>query len=222
MLTVQVGGSAGSLDTLREIAQAIPADYSGTVFVVAHVGQSRSILPDLLKRVGRLTASHPREKEPIRKGHIYIAPPDRHMLIEDGQVCLSRGPREHFTRPAIDPLFRSAAAAAGPRTIGVVLSGGGSDGSAGLDAIRRSGGVTVVEDPSEAAFPDKPLSAASICKPDFVVRAAEIPSLLVGLSEEVVERTSATKASETAMEINELDRPITFSCPECGGALKPV
>ena len=100
-----IGGSAGSLDTLREIAQAIPADYSGTVFVVAHVGQSRSILPDLLKRVGRLTASHPREKEPIRKGHTYVAPPDRHMLIEDGEVCLSRGPREHFTRPAIDLCF---------------------------------------------------------------------------------------------------------------------
>ena len=88
---IVIGGSAGSLDTIREIAQAIPADYSGTVFVVAHVGQSRSILPDLLRRVGSFTASHPREKEPIRKGHIYIAPPDRHMLIEDGQVCLSRG-----------------------------------------------------------------------------------------------------------------------------------
>ena len=219
---IAIGGSAGSLDTLRAIARRFPADFPGASFVVAHIGQSRSTLPELLSKAGKLSASHPQEKEPIRKGHIYVAPPDRHLLIEDGKVCLPRGPREHFTRPAIDPLFRSAAAAAGPRVIGVVLSGVGSDGAAGLDAIRRSGGATVVEDPSEAAFPDMPLSAAAICKPDFLVRAAEIPALLVGLSEEVVERTSATKASETAMEINELDRPITFSCPECGGALKPV
>ena len=164
---IVIGGSAGSLDTLQMIARRFPADFTGTIFVVAHVGQSLSTLPDLLRKVGNLSASHPREEEPIRKGHIYVAPPDRHLLIEDGKVCLSRGPREHFTRPAIDPLFRSAATASGPRTIGVVLSGGGSDGSAGLDAIRRSGGLTVVEDLAEAAFPDMPLSAASICKPDF-------------------------------------------------------
>ena len=150
-----------------------------------------------------------------------MAPPDRHLLIEAGKVCLSRGPREHFTRPAIDPLFRSAAAASGPQVIGVVLSGGGSDGAAGLDAIRRSGGLMVVEDPSEATFPDMPLTAASICKPHFLVRAAEIPSLLVRLSEEVVEGTSATEEAPVAMEMENLGRPIAFSCPECGGALKP-
>ena len=192
------------------------------MFVVAHIGQSRSTLPDLLRKAGNLSASHPQEEEPIRGGHIYVAPPDRHLLIADGKVCLSRGPREHFTRPAIDPLLRSAAAAAGPRAIGVVLSGGGSDGAAGLDAIRRSGGLTVVENPSEAAFPDMPLSAATICKPDFLVRAAEIPSLLVGLSEEAVEGTNAREKAPVAMEMENLERPIAFSCPECGGALKPV
>src|SRR5215469_7838901 len=97
---IVIGGSAGSLDTLRAIAEALPAEFPGTIFVVAHVGQSRSILPDLLRRSGKLTASHPREEEPIRRGHIYVAPPDQHMLIEDHAVCLSRGPREHFTRPA--------------------------------------------------------------------------------------------------------------------------
>jgi two-component system chemotaxis response regulator CheB len=217
---LQLAAQPAASDTLRAIARRFPADFPGAIFVVAHIGQSRSTLPDLLRRAGHLSASHPREEERIREGHIYVAPPDRHLLIVDGKE--SRGPREHFTRPAIDPLFRSAAVAAGPRVIGVVLSGGGSDGGAGLDAIRRSGGTTVVEDPSGAAFPDMPLSAAAICKPDFLVRAAEIPALLVGLSEEVVERTSATEASETAMEMKELDRPITFSCPECGGALKPV
>ena len=120
---IVIGGSAGSLDTLRAIARHFPAEFPGSIFVVAHIGQSRSTLPDLLRKAGRLSASHPQEEEPIRRGHIYVAPPDRHLLIEAGKVCLSRGPREHFTRPAIDPLFRSAAAASGPQVIGIVLSG---------------------------------------------------------------------------------------------------
>ena len=96
-----------------------PRRFAGAVFVVLHIGQSRSILPELLTKSGKLTASHPRAEEPISRGHIYVAPPDRHLLIEDGKVCLSRGPRKHFTRSAIDPLFRSAAATYGPRVIGV-------------------------------------------------------------------------------------------------------
>lgn len=219
---IVIGGSAGSLDTLRAIAQIFPVDFPGTIFVVAHVGQSRSILPDLLRKSGELTASHPRDEEPIKKSHIYVAPPDRHMLIEDGSVCLSRGPREHFTRPAIDPLFRSAARDFGVRVIGVVLSGGGSDGAVGLAAIRQTGGVTIVEDPSDSAFPDMPRTAASIREPDFVVRAAEIPALLLRLSAEAIS-VAAVAAGEGApieMEMNDFDRPLTFSCPECGGALR--
>ena len=119
-----IGGSAGSLDTLRAIAGRFPAEFSGTIFVVTHIGQSRGTLPDLRGKAGKLSASHPQQEGPIRKGHIYVAPVDRPLLIEDGKVCLSRGPREHFTRPAIDSLFRSAAAVFGPRTVGVVPSGG--------------------------------------------------------------------------------------------------
>ena len=220
---IVIGGSAGSLDTLRAIAHQFPPDFSGTLFVVAHVGQSRSTLPDLLRKAGSLTSSHPREEEPIRRGHVYVAPPDRHMLIEDDKVCLSRGPREHFTRPAIDPLFRSAANRYGPRVIGVVLSGGGSDGAAGLDAIQRAGGVAVVEDPSDAAFPDMPRSAASICEPQFIIPAAEIPALLLRLSqEELAEGIPPKEGVPVPMQMEELERPVTFSCPECGGALNPV
>jgi two-component system, chemotaxis family, protein-glutamate methylesterase/glutaminase len=219
---IVIGGSAGSLDTLRAIVQALPADHPGTVFVVAHVGQSCSILPDLLMKAGSLTASHPRAEEAIRRGHIYIAPPDRHMLIEDATVCLSRGPREHFTRPAIDPLFRSAARSCGGRVIGVVLSGSGSDGAAGLAAVQHAGGLTVIEDPFDAAFPDMPNAAASIREPDFIVPAAEIPSLLVRLSAEAIpaEAVDARKGAPVGMEMDELEAPIAFSCPECGGALR--
>jgi two-component system chemotaxis response regulator CheB len=219
---IVIGASAGSLDTLRAIAQGLPADFSGTAFIVAHVGQSRSILPDLLRRAGKLTTSHPQEREPIRNRHIYVAPPDRHMLIGDGDVCLSRGPREHFTRPAIDPLFRSAAQSCGARVIGVVLSGGGSDGAVGLAAIHDAGGLTVVEDPSDAAFPDMPQTAASLREPHFVARTVEIPALLVRLAAERVSLAPA-KAPEgvpITMETNDFERPLTFSCPECGGVLR--
>jgi two-component system chemotaxis response regulator CheB len=217
-----IGGSAGSLDTLRAIAQAFPADHPGTVFVVVHVGQTRSILPDLLGRAGKLTAAHPREVEPIRKGHIYVAPPDCHMLIEDGNVCLSRGPREHFTRPSIDPLFRSAARTCGGRVIGVVLSGRGSDGAVGLGAIQHAGGLAVVEDPSEAAFPDMPRTAASVCEPHFMIRACDLPGVLVQLSYEPlsVDAAKAGEGEPNAMDKQEMERPQTFSCPECGGALR--
>jgi two-component system, chemotaxis family, protein-glutamate methylesterase/glutaminase len=100
---IVIGGSAGSLDTLRAIARQFSGDFPGTIFVVAHIGQSRSALPDLLGRAGKLSSSHPPEEEPIRPSHIYVAPPDRHLVIDGNKVCLSRGPREHFTRPAIDP-----------------------------------------------------------------------------------------------------------------------
>jgi two-component system, chemotaxis family, protein-glutamate methylesterase/glutaminase len=219
---IVIGGSAGSLDTLRAIARQFPGDFPGTIFVVAHIGQSRSALPDLLGRAGKLSSSHPLEEEPIRPGHIYVAPPDRHLVIEDDKVCLSRGPREHFTRPAIDPLFRSAARAYGPRVVGVVLSGGGSDGATGLDAIRRAGGLAVVEDPSEALFPEMPATAVSIAKPQFVVRAAEIPVSLLRLSEEITGMAGLQKGAAVAMEMEKLATPVAFSCPECGGALRPI
>jgi two-component system, chemotaxis family, protein-glutamate methylesterase/glutaminase len=221
---IVIGGSAGSLDTILAIAHALPADHLGTVFVVSHVGQSRSVLPDLLRRSGKLAVSHPRAEEPIGRGHIYVAPPDRHMLIEDGTVCLSRSAREHFTRPAIDPLFRSAARICGGRVIGVVLSGSGSDGAAGLAAVQQAGGVTVVEDPSDAVFPDMPNAAASIREPDFIVPAAEIPSLLVRLSAEAIpaEAVDARKGAPVGTEMLDLETPAAFSCPECGGALRDI
>lgn len=219
---IVIGGSAGSLDTMRAIARAFPADFAGTVCVVTHVGQTRSILPELLSRSGPLSSSHPGEEEPIRRGHLYVAPPDRHLLIEDGKVCLSRGPREHFTRPAIDPLFRSAARAYGPRVIGVVLSGGGGDGAAGLAAVHQAGGLTIVEDPSGAVFPDMPRAAALIVEPDFIVRAVDIPELLVRVAAQVISADTGKVSEGADTRMDELERPLTFSCPDCGGALKPV
>jgi two-component system, chemotaxis family, protein-glutamate methylesterase/glutaminase len=144
------------------------------------------------------------------------------MLIDNSKVCLSRGPREHFTRPAIDPLFRSAAACCGTRVVGVVLSGGGSDGALGLAATQNAGGLAVVEDPSDATFPDMPRTAASLGEPHFLVPAAEIPALLLRLCAGTasVRQKRVGEKGAVAMEANDFGRPIAFSCPECGGALR--
>jgi two-component system chemotaxis response regulator CheB len=133
---------------------------------------------------------------------------------------LSRGPREHFTRPAIDPLFRSAAAVHGARVIGVVLSGGGSDGGAGLDAIKRAGGLAVVADPREALFSEMLQAAAEIVTPDYVVPARDIPALLLKLSQEAVPATGPPFPEERTEPTEMEERPIALTCPECGGAVR--
>jgi two-component system chemotaxis response regulator CheB len=175
----------------------------------------------LLARVGRLPACAPCDCEPIEAGHIYVAPTDRHLLVEPGRVRISRGPREHFTRPAIDPLFRSVATTFGQRVVNVVLSGGGSDGAAGLDVIKRAGGVAVVLDPRDAAVEDMPQAAAEIVYPDYVVGRAEISSLVARLSREpVLAVTQQPLIKKTEQPIQMPERPLALTCPDCGGALR--
>jgi two-component system chemotaxis response regulator CheB len=176
-------------------------------------------LPELLTSAGSLPARHPEDGEPIRPGIIYIAPPDRHMTVESGRIRLSRGPRHHFTRPAIDPLFRSAAEVFGPRVIGVVLSGTGTDGTAGLETIQRAGGTTVIQQPRDALYPEMPQSAAAALQIDRVSTRADLPALLQRLSAETV----AMKAPPvTTTNMDEFERPAALTCPECGGALREI
>jgi two-component sensor histidine kinase len=181
---IVIGGSAGALDAMLDIAGGFPDDFAGTVFMVSHIGANRSHLPELLSSAGSLPVRHPENGEAIRSGIIYVAPPDQHMMVEGGRIRLSRGPRQHFTRPAVDPLFRTAAAAFGPRIIGVVLSGTGTDGTAGLEKIRLAGGITVIQAPRDALYPEMPQSAASAVEVDHVVERAELPALLRHLSSE--------------------------------------
>jgi two-component system, chemotaxis family, protein-glutamate methylesterase/glutaminase len=217
---IAIGGSAGSLETLRSIVSALPRSFTGNVFLVVHIGPGRSRLAELLASAGRLPASFAHDGEPIEAGRIYVAPTDRHLLVEPGVLRLSRGPREHFTRPSIDPLFRSVATAYGARVIGVVLSGGGSDGAAGLDAIKRAGGRAVILDPQDAAAADMPQAAAEVALPDFVAAEVDLPSLLVRLSRQPVLATASTPPSPLPEPIQMPERPIALTCPECGGALR--
>ncbi len=217
---IAIGGSAGSLDTLLSIAAVFPSDFKGNIFIAIHIGHARSQLPELLSRAGKLPAEAPRDRDVIEPGHIYVAPSDRHLLVGPSSVQVSRGPREHFTRPAIDPLFRSAAIAFGERVIGVVLSGGGSDGAAGLEAIKRAGGRAIVLDPRDAAAAEMPEAAAEIVKPDYVVAASQLPALLLRLSRETITDTRPTVMRSLPEPIQTPQRPLALTCPDCGGALR--
>jgi two-component system chemotaxis response regulator CheB len=180
---IVVGASAGGVETLSILVGRIPTDLPAAVFIVLHIQPNRkSLLPELLARVARLRVAHAIDGEAIRYGHIYVAPPDRHLLVEPGYVHLSTGPRENFARPAVDPLFRSAALAYGPRVTAVVLSGTLSDGTAGLWEVKHRGGTAIVQHPGDAQFADMPQNAIRQVPIDYVLPISDIPALLVRLA----------------------------------------
>lgn len=209
---VVIGGSADALNPMVSLVRGIPENYQGSLFIVSHVGTNASQLPELLADAGRLRASHAMHEEEVQPGRIYVAPPDRHLLLADRRMLLSSLPREHFTRPAIDPLFRTAARAYGPRVVGVVFSGMGSDGAAGLRDICRAGGVTVVQAPSEAAFPEMPETALRAVKADHVVPSSELAALLTKLTAEPIAEMRGSNGTKepTGMELEE---PLALTLP---------
>lgn len=178
---VVIGASTGGVKAIGVLAAALPADFAAAVLVVLHIGAHKSVLPWLLNRRGLLPARHPEDRDPIRPGHIYVAPPDHHLLVEPGHVRLSRGPRENWARPAVDPLFRSAARAYGPGVVGVVLTGGLNDGTAGLFEVKQRGGLTIVQDPADAISPSMPRSALRHVAVDHCLPLVDIPTLLAEL-----------------------------------------
>jgi two-component system chemotaxis response regulator CheB len=231
---VAVGASAGGVQSLIELVSGLPSEYPGSVFVVLHLPPDGvSLLPRILERRGPLPASTAEDGKPIEGGHIYVAPPDYHLLLQPGLMRLSSGPRENRHRPAVDTLFRSAAAAYGPRVAGVVLSGMLDDGTLGLIAIKAARGTTIVQDPNEALFPGMPMSAAENADPDYILPVADIPMLLQQLvqaprgeegadvmSDEELERIEVLKSEVEFPDgpIRE-GRPSVYSCPDCGGTL---
>jgi two-component system chemotaxis response regulator CheB len=177
-----LAASIGGVEALTKLVSALPPDLPASLFIVLHIGGGESQLPLILNRAGRLRATHAKDAERIERCHVYVAPPDHHMRLETGVIHLDRGPKENFTRPAADPLFRSAAAAYGGRVVGIVLTGGDSDGSEGLKAVKAAGGITVVQDPQEALEPSMPMSALVYDSPDYCRKLAGIPNLIVELS----------------------------------------
>jgi two-component system chemotaxis response regulator CheB len=171
---VVIAASAGGHGPLFRIIAALPIPCTAAVFVVMHIGAHPSILPDLLASRGNCPVKFAKNGMLIEAGHIYVAPPDHHMLVEAVAIRLSRSPKVHYTRPAADPTFISAAKAHGSRVIGIVLSGGDGDGAAGLRAITENGGTSFVQNPNEAATPSMPCSAILADHPDAVLPVEEI------------------------------------------------
>jgi two-component system, chemotaxis family, protein-glutamate methylesterase/glutaminase len=179
---IVAGASAGGVEALRTLVGAFPPDLPAAVFVVLHMTpDSPSMIPTILERAGPLPVRVPHDPLEIQHGQIYVPAPDHHLMLEPGTVRLSRGPRQNRTRPAIDPLFRSAADAYGSRVIGVVLTGTLDDGTAGLKAIKHCGGVAVVQDPEDAMFPGMPKSAIAHVAVDHVLPLAQIGRLVRSL-----------------------------------------
>ena len=225
---IVIGASAGGVEALRGLVARLPATLDAAILVVLHIGAHRSELPALLNQAGVLRASHPEQGEPIRRGRIYVAPPDHHLVVEAGLIGLTKGPRENWARPAIDPLFRSAAERYGDRVIGVILTGALNDGTAGLYAVKQRGGITIVQDPADCENPSMPLSALAHVAIDHCLPLAGLPTLLARLAGEQAERgrsgwTTADQAlASEGQEMDadyKLDRPFTVTCPDCGGAL---
>jgi two-component system chemotaxis response regulator CheB len=232
---IVVGASAGGIRALKSVLAGLPAELPASVLAVVHIpAHTDSVLPTILSGAGPLPAKAAEDGERLEKGKIYVAPPDRHLLVERGQLRLTRGPRENRVRPCVDTLFRSAAVDLGPRVVGVVLSGTLDDGTAGLWAIKDRGGVAVVQEPDEAEYPDMPSSALANVAVDHVLPAAEIGPTLAALARQTSAAPAsvpAAMAAEVEIErsghalengVLELGQPSPNSCPECHGSLVEI
>lgn len=232
---IVVGGSAGGIEALKILFATLPHDLAASVFVVVHTSpDAPGLLAQILEHAGTLPATLVKSNEPIEAGRVYVAAPDHHLIVEPGVARATKGPRENRFRPAVDPLFRSAAQTYGPRVIGVVLTGELDDGSAGLWAVKHLGGTAIVQDPDDALAPSMPCNALLRVKADYCVPLAEMSQLLVQLVNDEswadVEATKMPKHIEIEVDIAKADNPLkagvlelghpsSFACPECHGVL---
>lgn len=249
---IVIGASAGGLKPLQDIVSQLPTDFPAPIFVVMHIPANHdSYLAEILSRTGPLPALNPKDHTKVEAGHIYAAPPDYHLLIDDGFVAVKRGPKENGFRPSIDALFRSAAYSYGPAAIGVVLSGALYDGASGLWNIKRLGGTAIVQDPYEAEHPSMPRSVLEYIDADYKARAQEIAPILVRLTREeltqqelkqqiltqeklvgnnmdedtrrlAIETQIAAGVNLPEKTILDLGSLTSFTCPECRGSLVKI
>lgn len=233
---IVIGASAGGVDALSRLCAALPAALPASVFVTQHLSPaSRSMLPLLLSRAGPLPALSPVDGQAFERGHIYVAPPDHHLLVRKDRVLVRRGPQENRTRPAVNALFRSAALSYGSRVIGVVLTGLLDDGTEGLIAIKAAGGLSVAQDPADAEWPSMPRNAVKRDHVDHIVPLADLADLLARLVREEAgpsvplppdyaaeDRIAAQEFAVTEPDIETPGVPSHLSCPDCGGVLNQI
>jgi two-component system chemotaxis response regulator CheB len=233
---VVIGASAGGMEALQKIVSRLPADLPASLFVVWHLSPGlKSVLPSILNKSGPLRAVHPKDGDRIEQGRIYVAPNDHHMLVENGYVRITKGPKENRFRPAVDPLFRSAAYVYGPRVIGVVLTGALDDGTAGLYTIKLRGGTAVVQEPADAMIRSMPLNALEHTEADYKLPVDKVGDLVARLVREEAAPVPAVASDEdekTRLEVkiaegaDALEANVMrfgelspFTCPECRGVL---
>lgn len=232
---VTIGASAGGVEALQALLGGLPANFAAAILIVMHMpGHSPSYLPNILDRVAALPVVRAEDGAEIVAGRVYVAPPNFHLIVAEGFLRVVHGPKENLHRPAIDPLFRSAAAAYGARVIGVILSGALDDGTSGLMMVRASGGTAIIQDPATATHSSMPASALQQVPDAYVLPVGEMAELLVRLTQEELPVTiSAEKAPKAAgmearlaeFDMSEIENesrrgdPSGLGCPDCGGVL---
>jgi two-component system chemotaxis response regulator CheB len=234
---IVIGASAGGFAALKTLVENLPPRIDASIFIVWHMGSDvRGILPEVLNKLNSIRVYSPKDKDPILTNRIYVAPPDHHLLVERDRVRVTHGPKENRFRPAVDPLFRSAAYAYGNRVIGVVLSGALDDGTAGLWQIKFDGGMAIVQDPNDAEVPSMPENAMAEVLVDHCVPIAALAELLIELSsQDVEENVDAVKPEKSKIEIDiaaevqalrhgvlKLGTLSPYACPECHGVLTKI
>ncbi|WP_114943085.1 chemotaxis protein CheB [Microvirga calopogonii] len=232
---IVIGGSSGATAPLKIILGALPSDLPAAVFIVLHIpARSIGILSSVAAAAGPLPVHAAADGMPIKPGNVYLAVPDHHLILADGHIKLGRGPRENMARPAIDPLFRSAAAAFGPRVIGVILSGLLNDGASGIEAVKRCGGIAIVQDPAEAIADEMPRSALQAADVDIAAPSLRIGDVLSDLVREPagpvvaippdirLEVDIAAGERVNSEIIGQFADPVALTCPHCSGVLSKV
>jgi two-component system chemotaxis response regulator CheB len=232
---IAIGASVGGVEALSNLVAQFPEDLAATIFIVQHVSPTATgQLAQILNRAGPLPATMAQDGESFELGHIYVAPPDHHLLVKQDCLRVTRGLRENRVRPAIDPLFRSAAVAHGARVIGIVLTGLQNDGTSGLLAIKRCGGIAKVQDPTDALYPAMPLNALEQVEVDSCVPVLKMGAILYRLVQEPaaetppipenlrIEVSIAENPTENSDRTEELGESVSMICPECGGPLREL
>ncbi|WP_417582965.1 chemotaxis protein CheB [Nitrincola sp.] len=232
-MLIVIGASAGGMAALKKLVTQFPQDFPAPVFIVTHMSADTTgdVLVNALNESSQLTCVHAQDKQAFKSGNIYLAPSDQHMLIVKGKILVTKGARENRSRPAIDPLFRSAAVAYGNRVIGIILTGYLDDGTSGMMAIKRCGGVCIAQDPEEASYPDMPQSVIANVGADYCLPVAEMGAVLSDLlsrelpenkpvpEDIIIEAKIAQRVLSDLPAVEALGDQVPYNCPDCGGVL---
>lgn len=226
---VAIGASAGGVEALRYLAGKFPSHFPASVLITLHLpSHYNSSLDTILGQAGPLSASFAADHELLRKGHIHLAPPGCHLLVEGDKIILGNGPRENNARPAIDPMLRSVALCCGGRSVGVILTGTQGDGASGLWALREAGGFAVVQDPKDALFSEMPERALKLAQPNYISTLSELPELMVKLVDSLAQPTLplperirfdvevAKNGHHGMSKMDKVGVRSTLTCPDCG------